>query len=505
MKMVPKLSAFIFKSKHSTIILAMIIFLCWLPALIMLYPGTMVNDSWGQLNQVMNLRDNSWTISAHHPVFDSAYMSIIILPAARLFGNWHVAFFIYVLLQAIFTSLAFAYSITYFRKNFGQNTKVSLIFLLVYCFFPIFVSSVQTISKDALFAWIYLLFIIGFIEILRTKGACLKRQKFMVIFLTVCFFCILSKKAGAYVMLGSLIMVLIFQKENRKKLLVPILAVFGLNFILLPVFRYTFHIEESGTQEMLSLPFQQTARLVKDHPDSVTAEEKAVISKVLEYDTLAEDYNPSNADPVKGYEARGEKSDYANYLKVWLSQGLRFPGTYLAATVDQLAGWFSFSLYMPLTNMDWHTQQNDYYIPESATERSAFFKATSSIFDNVYQFIYNIPVIGFLLTFCFLATVLPYFIIVSLFVCRKATDKKYYLLSVPVLLSLIIGCYLAPVSTNPEGVRYLYPITYTTPAMLMLITYLYSEKKARKAQTPGDASAQLRPKLSRKVKLKLKV
>ena len=463
----------LFNSKHRTLWLALIIFLCWVPALVMLYPGTLINDSWGQLNQVLNLREGTWAISAHHPVFDTALMSVIILPIEGLFDNWHIAFFVYVLIQAICTSLVFAYSISYFKDKFKQKNLTSFIFLLIYCFFPIFVMSVQTVSKDALFAWVYLLFAIQFIEILRTKGACLKNHRFLISLLVVCIFCILTKKAGAFILLGSLVLAFFFIKGYRRYFLIPITAILGFNFIILPAVRYTFYIEESGTQEMLSLPFQQTARYVKEHGDEVTKDEKETLEKVLEYQNLAAVYDPINADLVKGYEPRGEKSDYVNYLKVWLSQGLKHPETYLSATGAHLSGWFSYSLYMPLTNMNWHNQQNDHYIPESATERNSFFSATSTAFENIYRFIYSIPGVGLLLTFAFLATLAPFFILTTLLERRKTS--KYLLATVPLFLSLILGCYLAPVSAGIEGMRYLYPVTYSLPTLFMLAISLYDK------------------------------
>lgn len=492
----------ILDSKHSTLYLALIIFLCWLPVLVMLYPGTLANDTWGQLNQVMNLNDGAWTIEAHHPVFDTFYMSVIILPIARLFNNWHFAFFVYVLIQAIFTSLVFAYSISYFKEKFHQKNKTSLIFLLIYCFFPVFVMSIQNVSKDSLFSWLYVLFILQFIEILRTKGDVLKKPQPLCMLILTCIFCALAKKVAVFVILISLALVFIFQKRNRKLVLIPFFSLVVFNFAFLPAVRYTFNIEPSGTQEMLSLPFQQTARFVKEHKEDVTDDEKSVLEKVLNYDTLAEDYDPTNADPVKGYEPRGEKNDYKEYLKVWVAQGLRHPETYFAATVDQLSGWFSFELYQPSISMAHHSQQNDYYIPESATERNAFFSATASIFDNIYKFIYHIPVVGIIFTFAFFATIVPYGLVVGLFKYRKTGGCKYLLAAVPLLLSLFLGCYLAPVSANIEGARYLTPIIYSAPALAMLIVALYHEPKVKIAQKFADASALPRPKLSRRVKSK---
>ena len=50
---------------------------------------------------------------------------------------------------------------------------------------------------------------------------------------------------------------------------------------------------------MFSLPFQQTARYVKNTGDEISEEEREIIAKVLDYDSLAEIYEPMTADPVK--------------------------------------------------------------------------------------------------------------------------------------------------------------------------------------------------------------
>ncbi|MFT8584475.1 hypothetical protein [Liquorilactobacillus hordei] len=39
----------IFNSKYSVLYITLIIFSCWLPVIISLYPGTLINDTWGQL------------------------------------------------------------------------------------------------------------------------------------------------------------------------------------------------------------------------------------------------------------------------------------------------------------------------------------------------------------------------------------------------------------------------------------------------------------------------
>lgn len=60
-----------------------------------------------------------------------------------------------------------------------------------------------------------------------------------------------------------------------------------------------FHVEKDTPKEMLSLPFQQTARYVRDYGDEVTEEEKAAIGQVLDYDKIVKGYMELTSDPVK--------------------------------------------------------------------------------------------------------------------------------------------------------------------------------------------------------------
>lgn len=470
-----KLLEKLFGSKYSVLLMAVVIMVCWLPALMMLYPGTMINDSWGQLEQVLSLQRGTWVVSAHHPVFDTFLMSSIIIPLAKVFGNWHMGMFCYVLFQAICTSLVFAYSIKYMRDKFKQNDWVSLIMLLIYAFLPVFVASIQSISKDALSAWIFVLFVIQFIEIIRTKGLALRKAKFAIGFIVVCLLCVLTKKVELYIVLLSLLCVLIFQKGNRVAVLVPICAISLTAFLILPMIRSTFNIVPSGPQEMLSVPFQQTANYVKMYASDVADEEKQVLEKVLEYDRLAEKYDPTNADPVKGYAPRSEDEDYKKYLGVWLQQGFKHPDAYLAATVAHLAGWYSFYMYKPLTDMEHHTQIDNDLIMDSVAERSELFEQTAGVFDSSYEGLYSIPIVGILFTYAFFATIAPVFVVCTLIHKRKAFSAKYVLAAVPLVLSIVLGCYLSPVSTHLEGARYLYPVIYSLPTFLMLVFNHYSK------------------------------
>lgn len=389
----------LFFSKWSLFRIAILIFFLWAPILIALYPGTLINDSWGQLQQFMMFTENGVihrnVLTDHHPFFDTLFMGILIVPFAKSTGFWHISIFAYVLLQAAITSLTFSYSVLYIYKKLKIGLKPAIGMLLVYSFLPVYASSVQTVSKDALFSWIFVLFFIFYMEVVRTNGSVLDDNGFFIKFIASLFFCIVTKKVGFYVVSMSMVSLYLTQIYNKKKVLIGVIISFSIMCIMLPGMRTILDIQPGGIQEMFSMPFQQTARFVKYHPDEVTEEEKKAIDKVLGYQDLAQRYNPLFADPVKGYSQKGTFKDYILYLKVWAYEGCRHPETYINATTAMISGWFSFSEYAPLMSMEWHSQLDTKLIPEEVSNRGNFFTVTATNFQSFFDEIYKVPFLLF--------------------------------------------------------------------------------------------------------------
>ena len=97
--------------------------------------------------------------------------------------------------------------------------------------------------------------------------------------------------------------------NNKRKTRIIIITLIVIAAGIMPLTRHVLRASQGGVQEMLSIPFQQTARYVKYHPKDITLSENAVLSKILDYDKLAKKYEPLSADPVKGYYQRGKTLD----------------------------------------------------------------------------------------------------------------------------------------------------------------------------------------------------
>lgn len=466
----------ILNNKHSVLLLTLSIFICWIIPLLFLYPGTFINDTWGELQQYISFTQMHGVLQDHHPVFDTLILGTLIVPLAQATGRWHIVIFLYVLLQAFFTSFSFAYAIDYFFKKLHIGYRMTLVLLFAYCFLPLYPASVQTVSKDALFSWIFVLFSIHFIEIIRSNGDCLYNKAFLFRLSGLALLCCLTKKVGFYVILLSLAFVIIFQKRNRKFVFVPLICISFLMYGIMPFIRTELHIIPGGKQEMFSLPFQMTARYVKEYGDDITSEEYDILDKVLTMSDLAERYNPTNADPVKDYYQKGTDEDYVEYLKVWIKQGIRHPKSYIVAFNSMLAGWFSWSEYDPVMNMDWRSQHDTKMIPEWVPVRGKS-EVTANAYQELYHALYKIPFIQLFFSYGFYASLIPAFAVST--VLKNWKKQKYWLAILPTIFSLLMGCWLSPVSTALEGKRYLYPIIYTAPLLIAWCVYVYKKNQAQ--------------------------
>ena len=320
-----------------------------------------------------------------------------------------------------------------------------------------------------------------FMELVRTGGTSLhSRSNYEALILTVWAMCA-AKKVGIYVAVISLLLVLPAIRRNRKKIELLIMGSILLFMVAWPWTMKFTGIVPGGKREMLSIPFQMTARYVKEHPDDITEEESEVIDKMLYMETLAERYDPVSADPVKGfafYEIHNTP-DYLDYIRVWFRQGCRHPGSYVNAFFAMESGWFSWTKYYPLLNMDWHSQLNTTVFSEASTVRPPVIKGLAEDFQKMLDDLYENPLLRLIFTYAFYAALLPAFMIGTLFRKKRAADVPdeeqadagkcttlAWVAAVPMFLSIALGCWLAPVSIHFEGRRYLFPVIYTAVLLL---------------------------------------
>ena len=446
------------------------IFLCWLPTLVALYPGTLINDTWGQLRFYQWFLEGNLLMD-NSPALTTLIFGVVLNGLKTLTGDWHAAFFIFVVSQGLLTSLAFAFTVRYGYRKLQIGEKAAFGMVLLYCLLPVYPASVQTISKDSLAAWIFVFFSLSFVEIVRTRGKALDEKKTVFWFTVLGLLSALTRKVNVAVILLSVVCLPLVFPAFRKKMILPIAVIGGITVVGFYVMYHTGILGQAGKQELLPIPYQQTARYVKEHPDDVTEEEYDLLDRVLGMDDLAKRYTPVSADPVKGYSERANTAEYIQYAKTWFAQGLRHPLSYIKAFDAMLSGWFSYHEYIPLMDMkDWHGQMDTSRIPEEVTQRT-WSAASAQSDQEAYSDLYRFPISSFFLSYGFFAVMIPAFAFSVLIRKNGKGKNRFWAAMIPLLFALILGCFLAPVSISMEGRRYLYPLVYTEPLILAFCIY----------------------------------
>lgn len=347
------------KNPLKTIAVTTLIFMaCWLPYFILLYPGCMTNDAFDQLAQAINSPDYCWSkntivlldenviLNNHHPLFYTGVMKLTALFAEAI-NSYETAFELLCIFQSLCLAGVFSYMLYVMQKHKVSKRyyKVTLLFFALNPLFPIYG---MTVVKDTFFCAMFAMVAVQLYELLTLKKISLSRGVFFIISILVF---LLTRNNSMYILiLTSICIILLYLKRKEKMIkisaliLVPVI-VFQIGFInfLCPALKIT----SGSVREMLSVPFQQTARYIKEHRDEITEDEERIISTVLncngDIDILAEEYAGSFADNIKNrFNKYATTQDLVSYFKLWLNGLIKHPLTYIEGYFNLHYGWLSF-------------------------------------------------------------------------------------------------------------------------------------------------------------------
>ena len=221
--------------------------------------------------------------------------------------------------------------------------------------------------------------------------------------------------------------------------------------VILPYFKIT----PGSIREMLSVPFQQTARLVKYHSDDLTNEEIEIIDKILGYEDLASRYDPELADDVKNeFNKYATDEDLKEYFKVWFNGLLSYPGTYIEATMNNVYGFF----YPEKTKWYVYYKFDDRIVEDGFDYHYNSLKLSRDILSGFAVSFPYIPIVGLISNIGFNVWII--FILLAYAIYKKLYNKIIILAPV---LALILVCVVGPANTY---FRYALPFVFAMPFII---------------------------------------
>ncbi len=425
------------------------------------YPGTLCWDVIGQIEQVTKQTG----YSAHHPLVHTFLVGGLTQAGYRLFGSYEIGLFVYMLVQMFMFVAALSATIAVLAKR-GVKQGYLAALLILYCITPLYSNIVSVAIKDVPFV----AFVIGYFicyAILLEKPESIKNVKFLVIYVLLQLGVILFRNNGlALVVLSGLgAFFYFFKKYNWKEKVIYLMASFAVSVavskLILFVLMQLTNATEGSSGEMLSIPFQQTARYLQLYQTEIGEEEKEAIEAVLgPVNVVAAKYNPMIADDVKAlFDKNADTSEVIDYLVVWAKGFFKHPGVYFDAFFAHIYGWFTPGVSNAIR---YETTYTD-------IAQEGLFKDAGKYLIFLYRFANRIPFLGILENIG--AYVWGLFFLI--FYAKKNKKKDIVYGSIPMLISLLV-CMASPCFIwHP---RYGMPIMVTLP---FLYGFMLSKKEDR--------------------------
>lgn len=331
--------------------------LSWIVWITLHYPGAMRDDTLPQLFQYFGYVP----YYTQHPIFDTLIFGFFINQGLAL-GNQWLGLYIFLLVQALVTSVTFTYILLYLRER-GVPRWLVVGGLIFYMFARVIYAPLNTMSKDAINGWSFALVCLYMVEIIRTRGSWLKKPRHSAAFIAVAFFCIASKRTMMYLIVPFMLLtgIVIFLRYSKKNAaltiaagIIPTVLVLG---VLSPVINIQLHPAQSITYEMYSIPVQQIVRTYKDHPDALTKEDVRELSQCFDIESAVKVYNPHRSDEANGCWVSGASKK--PIYRTWVKLASKYPLSYIEAFESLSGAWMSLNTPIDYNN-DLHVLDSEW-------------------------------------------------------------------------------------------------------------------------------------------------
>ena len=448
-----------------------------LPYMVLSYPAIFTHDTRTQLvNMYQGLKETA-TLRNQHPIVHSLTMYFFTELGRILFSSMNTGMFLYALFQLLLLVAAMSWTVKLLME-LKAPCRAVIPLMLLFLLSPTTQNYMFTCIKDVPFCAFLMVFLVQLFRIVTGRCGENRQRVFHQILLTVSalgmFF---FRQDGIYQLLITFLVLPAANRKSRKlwrNMGIVFLCLFIVwNNVLLPAFQ----VRPSSRREMLSIPFQQTARYIRDAGDQVTKEEAEAISAILDYENLGELYNPNLSDQVKGTfndDATGE--DLAAYFRAWFQMLLKHPDIYVQATMNNIYGYFYPDGYLNSVNSYAESEEHMEKLNESLETYGAdfhypsFLQSIRNTYETFRDALFSLPALSLLR--------MPAFYVWGLllwaFYCLARRKRDSLSVATPLLVALLV-CIAGP--AYGWYFRYLFAISLCLPCVILTGLYISSGQK----------------------------
>lgn len=309
--------------------------LCWIPYFLTLYPGVVTWDSEWQVEQALGIS----SYSNHQPWIQTLIIKLCCFVGNLISENVNTGVGIYVFCQMCVLALIYSYVICFLYEK-GVRRAYLVGCLVFYAVFPFNAFYAVTMWKDVTMGAIVLLFSV----ILWKMELNEQNKKDWCLFFALGVLICLLRSNGFYAYLLCVPFIIFFLKKKRIQAgvlcMLTVLAVMGVKGPIMD----KYGVIQPDTIESLSIPAQHIARVITDGGE-LTEEQEELLEKVIDLKRVPDEYDKTISDPIKTLVREKGNQDYIKehgkeYLRLWLGLGMKYPGSYIKAQIDQTKGFW---------------------------------------------------------------------------------------------------------------------------------------------------------------------
>ena len=363
-------------------IAAGIIFLCMVPFLLINFPAVMTPDSLSQYRQIVGLQE----YNDHHPWMHTMLFGLFYHIGYAVTGNTYAAIAFYTITQMLLVSVSISYVWTALYEM-GLKKRYCVTGMLFFVVCPYNLIYGVTIWKDILFSMAVLVLTITLFRLyikMEKEGACGSVRDWILYGISAFFTCLLRHN-GFYAFLASAVILLVVFWEKLRVFLLVTAGIVCVSFIVKGPVMDMAGVVPGQFVHNLCIPLQQVCRVVAQGYE-LEEEEWALLEKINDTSYIIENYEGGCADPMKSWVEYGDQ-DYlighkGEYLKLWIDLGLRYPGVYVQAFIEQTKGyWYPMA---PEQTVFWGITENEDGLELQAVLKGPVVLKICELLDKLY-------------------------------------------------------------------------------------------------------------------------
>ena len=308
----------------------------YIPWYLYCYPGILTYDSGDQVRDALS---TSYLLNAN-PAFVTLLIRAILVPIKKLTGSVQIGIGICTLLQMLILTFIFSLTMERISRCLHHPVLIGLAFCW-YAFYPVNNLYSVTMWKDILFSACLLGFLLCLDNASEDEEAFFtnKRECFLL-FITMLLLPLLRHNGIFITLMMTIYMFFRFRKFRKKVMLCACgsLAFYAIwQFVFIPAV-----VTDSITpREMLSVPLQQIARVLREHRYEMNPEDSESLQAYFTNSEIWNEYDPRLADNVKRYFDNDLfTEDPMRFFRLWAKIGKIYPMDYWEAFLQNNYGYW---------------------------------------------------------------------------------------------------------------------------------------------------------------------